>query len=415
MLISKIITIFVIVNIFTLLQAGTIVVTSTSDSGPGSFRQALLDATSGDEIYFDTAVFPSANPAIIYLTSALPSINQGNLIIMGGEISEELNIVDAGVIIDGSGLSGSEDGLYIDSDRNRIWSLEIRGFYNGISIAPGKSDNIIGGGWDSWGNYIYNNKNNGISVGEGGMNNNIAENIIFGNGHMRIDLGDDGPTFNDAMDADTGTNKLQNFPIITSAVLDEGIVDMIKIEFFVDSNPANSAYPLSVAFYSASNSHPLIKFFSIGSFSFTESDYNNGTATVYMGPISELGYAVGDTIISTATDLQGNTSEYSSEVIISAPTSIGDPKLPLKTMLYENFPNPFNPSTHISFTISKAEHVKLEVLNTIGQKLKILVNKKLGAGHHTIQFDATNLSSGVYFYRIEAGGIQDVKKMILLR
>jgi len=303
----------------------------------------------------------------------------------------------------------------MDSDRNWIWSLEIRGFYNGINIAPGKSDNIIGGGFDTGENYIYNNKNSGIIVGEGGINNNIAENIIFGNGHMRIDLGDDGPTFNDTLDADAGANKLQNSPVITSAVLDEGIIDMIKIEFYVDSDPTNSDYPLSVAFYSACNSYPLMDFFSIGSFSFTESDYKNGTATVFMGPISELGYAVGDTIISTATDLQGNTSEYSSEVVISVPSSIENPKLPLKTMLYQNFPNPFNPSTHISFTISKAEHVKIEVFNMIGQKLDILVNKKLSAGHHTIQFDAINLPSGVYFYEIQAGGSQDVKKMILLR
>jgi len=111
MLISRISTLFVFVNLFTLIHAGTIVVTSSSDSGPGSFRQALLDATSGDDINFDTAIFPAANPTIIYLSSALPSITQGNLIIFGGGISEEMNLVDAGVIIDGSGLSGFEDGF----------------------------------------------------------------------------------------------------------------------------------------------------------------------------------------------------------------------------------------------------------------------------------------------------------------
>jgi len=415
MICSKIITIFFIVNIFTILQAGTIVVISTSDSGPGSLRQALLDASSRDEIYFDTTVFPTANPAIIYLTSALPSITQGNLIIMGGAISEELNIEDAGVIIDGSGLIGSEDGLHIDSDGNWIWSLEIRGFYNGISIAPGKSDNIIGGISGSWGNSIYNNKRNGISVGEGGINNDISHNIIFDNGNMRIDLGEDGPTHNDSMDTDTGTNKLQNFPVINSAVLDEGIFDMIKIVFFVDSDPANSTYPLAIAFHSASNSRPLKNFFSIGSISFTETDYNNGKATYYMGPVSELGYAVGDTIISTATDYEGNTSEYSSKVVISSLNSIENPKFPLNTRLFKNFPNPFNPSTHISFVIPMAEHIRLEVLNTMGQEVDILVNEKFSAGSHTIKFDARNLSSGVYFYKLEAGEFQDVKKMILLR
>jgi predicted GH43/DUF377 family glycosyl hydrolase len=82
--------------------------------------------------------------------------------------------------------------------------------------------------------------------------------------------------------------------------------------------------------------------------------------------------------------------------------------------LKQNYPNPFNPSTQISFTIPKHENVTLEVYNLIGQKIETLLNKPLSAGIHEVEFNAHNLSSGIYMYRIEAGAWQDVKKMVLL-
>jgi photosystem II stability/assembly factor-like uncharacterized protein len=87
---------------------------------------------------------------------------------------------------------------------------------------------------------------------------------------------------------------------------------------------------------------------------------------------------------------------------------------PNKFSLSKNYPNPFNPSTKIKFTLPKAEKVKIELFNTLGQKVETLLNKAMKAGHHEVEFNAQNLSSGIY-YRIEAGEFQDVKKMILLR
>jgi len=83
--------------------------------------------------------------------------------------------------------------------------------------------------------------------------------------------------------------------------------------------------------------------------------------------------------------------------------------------LYQNFPNPFNPSTTIEYDLPKSSDVKIEVYNIAGQKIQTLLNKKMAAGSHQVEFNAQNLSSGVYFYRIEAGEYQDVKKMILLK
>jgi hypothetical protein len=84
-------------------------------------------------------------------------------------------------------------------------------------------------------------------------------------------------------------------------------------------------------------------------------------------------------------------------------------------ILSHNYPNPFNPSTIIEFDIPKATNVKIEVYNMAGQKIETLLSRRMPAGHHEVDFNAQKLSSGIYFYRIEAGEFQDVKKMILIK
>ncbi len=89
--------------------------------------------------------------------------------------------------------------------------------------------------------------------------------------------------------------------------------------------------------------------------------------------------------------------------------------LPTEHTLDQNYPNPFNPSTKIKFSLPKQEIVTLEVFNTLGQKIETLLDQHMKAGRHEVEFNAQHLSSGIYFYRIEAGEFQDVKKKILLR
>jgi alkaline phosphatase D len=83
--------------------------------------------------------------------------------------------------------------------------------------------------------------------------------------------------------------------------------------------------------------------------------------------------------------------------------------------LHQNYPNPFNPTTNIKFTIPQTENVKIEVFNVVGQKIQTLLDKKMVAGHHEIEFTANNLASGIYFYTIESGLHRQVRKMILLK
>lgn len=90
-------------------------------------------------------------------------------------------------------------------------------------------------------------------------------------------------------------------------------------------------------------------------------------------------------------------------------------EIPLVYSLGQNYPNPFNPVTKISFSIPESGSVKLEVFNILGQKVASLVNEKMNAGIHEVDFNASQLSSGVYLYRIDAAGFSSVKKMMLLK
>lgn len=89
--------------------------------------------------------------------------------------------------------------------------------------------------------------------------------------------------------------------------------------------------------------------------------------------------------------------------------------IPNKFILYNNYPNPFNPTTKIKFGLPKTSFAKLILYDIHGREVTTLVSKELQAGYHEVNFNASNLSSGVYFYRIQAGDFYQVKKMILMK
>ena len=99
------------------------------------------------------------------------------------------------------------------------------------------------------------------------------------------------------------------------------------------------------------------------------------------------------------------------------PPGIADdpPELPTQFILFQNFPNPFNPSTTIRYAMPFSGEVRIEIFNAVGQSIWSIDENDVVAGYHEVEFNAQNLPSGVYFYRIETAEFQAVKKMILLR
>jgi hypothetical protein len=90
-------------------------------------------------------------------------------------------------------------------------------------------------------------------------------------------------------------------------------------------------------------------------------------------------------------------------------------KTPSTFSLEQNYPNPFNPGTLIRFSIPVETDVRLNVYNTLGQEVAEIINSRLKEGYHEVEFDAGSLTSGIYFYRLEADKFVDVKKMIIIK
>ncbi len=92
-----------------------------------------------------------------------------------------------------------------------------------------------------------------------------------------------------------------------------------------------------------------------------------------------------------------------------------DDLIPREFSLTQNYPNPFNPTTTINYSLPTNQNVKLEVYDILGKRVTTLINEMKSAGYHSVNFNASNLSSGIYIYRIQAGNFINTKKMLIMR
>ena len=138
------------------------------------------------------------------------------------------------------------------------------------------------------------------------------------------------------------------------------------------------------------------------------------------------GYPVPENLAYSNTALQSGGSDgyalgdlnwFPSQLATWKPTSVNPTNtgVPLEFTLSQNFPNPFNPTTQIAFTLSKSSNVELKVFNMLGQAVATLAKGTMAAGQHIVAFDAHNLASGIYFYRLTAGQNVSTMKMVLMK
>ena len=100
--------------------------------------------------------------------------------------------------------------------------------------------------------------------------------------------------------------------------------------------------------------------------------------------------------------------------------SEGIPLVPLKFALFQNYPNPFNPMTTVSFNVSKRTPVQIYIYNILGQRVRILIDEEMRAGHHRLIWDGCNdygtiVTTGLYFVRLKAESKTAVKKMMIIK
>jgi hypothetical protein len=127
-------------------------------------------------------------------------------------------------------------------------------------------------------------------------------------------------------------------------------------------------------------------------------------------------YGTTDSCFTAWTGSPGGTSLYYTTGCSGTFTGISNPNSIVKVYsLEQNYPNPFNPATTIKYSIPKNGFVKLTIYDVVGKEVTTLVNEFKPAGNYLVDFDASSLSSGIYFYKITSGEFTSVKKMMLIK
>ena len=141
--------------------------------------------------------------------------------------------------------------------------------------------------------------------------------------------------------------------------------------------------------------------------------------TLWTVPSSTLKPGTSYTITGKVTNGQDTTNATNIATFVTADKLTGvlsnDPNLPKSFELYQNYPNPFNPTTNFKYDLPKNTRVRIDVFDLLGKGVKILVDEVQSGGSYIIKFNASNLSSGVYFYRLKTNDFSQTKKLLLMR
>jgi hypothetical protein len=223
------------------------------------------------------------------------------------------------------------------------------------------------------------------------------------------------------------TIELQDYTFITY-VNDEEVTaqelqvgDYVTSQFISQSNQSNKASYITI-----SNSPDIIKSTGVVTEITTEHIvisqpvYQVNSSTVILNSNFDLidynSINVGDVVTIWAKNSNsGNPMALQIQIPMNGTTGVNGNGLVTEYSLLQNFPNPFNPSTTIRFTIPERAFVTLKVYNILGEVAANLVNENLNQGTYSINFDASNLPSGVYLYKIEANDFLQVNKMLLVK
>ncbi len=348
--------------------------------------------------------------------------------VIGGSSLEDRNII--------SGNGG--EGIYMDTDSNSVignfigtditGSYAIANKFTGIRLAWGACSNMIGGTGEGECNLVSGNQYDGIEiVGATSDNNQIAGNIIGADieGLTAIQNGMWGINIGSAKNNKVGPGNLIAFNGEDGIIVwDEGALGNTITRNSVHSNEKmgikndegnNELEPPLITSLSpvSGTSLPNVK---IEIFSGPDEEGKTFEDSVFAdasGTFTSSVMPIGPYVTATATDGSGNTSEFSDSAFVTHVETI-DSHIPGQFNLSQNYPNPFNPETTIHFDVKEPCRVVLKVYDLLGREMARLVDAHYLPGQYQIRFDATGYASGIYFYQIEMGNFQSIKKMIIL-
>jgi hypothetical protein len=281
-------------------------------------------------------------------------------------------------------------------------------------VDEGSEDNLIGGTAEGEGNTVAFNLRDGIQVRDrtdGARNaptlrNRISGNSIHGNGGIGINLCTqserfinnvcDAATSNDSGDADEGPNRWQNHPVIASIGITDG--SFLQATYHVPTDTSRAAYPLRVEFFLADDLGQGEVY--LGYDTYTAADYlAGGDKTASFSLVAP--YAASGQVIATATDADGNTSEFGAPNV--SVDGERDPSLPEAFALAAPWPNPVRSRATVRVALPEASELVVEVFDALGRRVRQLVDEDRPAGWHELTLDADGLASGVYLVRMTAG------------
>jgi hypothetical protein len=382
----------------------------------------LLDGADGNTLACN---FVGTNPAG---TDARPNLDDGIELsggasgnVIGGTEPAARNLISgntrAGVHLEGDGaddnrVAGNSIGVGADG-------ATLAGSRFGVLITAGADDNVVGGTDPAAGNVIAGNLFAGVAVEQPISLYTTTGNAVLGNAHfantgLGVDLweGGLGPTSNDPFrDADDGPNNLQNFPEIVSATGDGAAT--LTVVYAVPSATPYSAYPLTVeVFLADANGEEGMTFLGRDTYDASEAEQEVSFAFTPAAPVDD-----GALVLATATDADGNTSEFSFPAVTVAGGVENEPGAEPSEgfALSEPSPNPTTGRATLTLTLGRPQQVTVEVLDALGRRVAVLHEGPLAAGAHALVLDARSLPSGVYVVRMTAGERSFTQRLTLVR
>lgn len=236
-------------------------------------------------------------------------------------------------------------------------------------------------------------------------NGNYSGNTIVGNGSAGVDIV---PMLGYSPERITVRKNTLHSNGLTNLFVDTSANSRIR-------EPFNLQYNAGLITGKHALSNAIIDIYSANKFELPASAYFRigTTNTDGSGNFSYTTNLNIESIAVTATDFWGNTSNFAR---LNTVTNVADEKqTPTEFLLRQNYPNPFNPVTTISWQLPVGSHQTLKVYDILGIEVATLIDEYRDAGNYEITFDASMLSSGIYFYKIQAGLSSEIKKMILLK
>jgi parallel beta-helix repeat protein len=291
--------------------------------------------------------------------------------------------------------SGNEIGGSLPDEGNVIsgnghWGVEI---YDANSIG-----NRIAGNWigiDSGGRWALPNLEGGVYIHNGARQNQIGpSNRIRFNGGIGVCVHMEDAKYNTITQNSISDNASEGILLLSGG---NGEIHPPSVQWTADGIAGTAAPNATVEIFSDPASQGL----TFEGFVTADGD----------GNFSWTGTPSGPFVTATATDPSGNTSPFSAAVGLSGADD-ARPESARMFTLSQNFPNPFNPSTAIRFSLKESCRLVLRIFDLRGHEVSKLADGKFGPGEHTVRFDASGLPSGIYVVRIRAGDFVAARKMV---